>query len=243
MRTGLSLSYSLLLGIQYPKDNILVPLARYILVSDWHTVLPLLVSPSFPATETLLVYIQSFHALHPQHFFINFATISSHQLWFLVPFIETIHPPPTWYGSDWGTWDKNTEVLHRVNLSKARLADVYPGTDTGCDRCPLSPANTAHAFWSCLQLDSYWATISEALPHSRLNFVFKCKPVWHHCLCIAFGPWENFAGLEIYLSSICCCLAGRLKLEMISFTQIPCLWKSFTWNRNLSCHTLRVLGN
>ena len=59
------------------------------------------------------------------------------------------------------------KVLHRVHLTKARLGDIYPWTDAGCDRSSFSPANPAHAFWSCLQLENYWAmvfkTISEVL--------------------------------------------------------------------------------
>ena len=59
------------------------------------------------------------------------------------------------------------KVLHRVHLSKARLASIYPGTDASCDKCSFSPANLVHSFWSCPQLSGYWAivfkTLSEAL--------------------------------------------------------------------------------
>lgn len=40
------------------------------------------------------------------------------------------------------------KVLHRVQFSKARLADIYPGRDAGCDRGFVSPAGLAHAFCS-----------------------------------------------------------------------------------------------
>lgn len=36
------------------------------------------------------------------------------------------------------------KVVHRAHFSKARLADIYPGTDRSCNRCSLSPADLTH---------------------------------------------------------------------------------------------------
>lgn len=55
------------------------------------------------------------------------------------------------------------KVLHRVHLSKSRLAEIYPGTDGSCERCSFSPANLTHTFWSCPQLKHYWSSVFKTL--------------------------------------------------------------------------------
>lgn len=90
-------------------------------------------------------------------------------------------------------------VLHGVHLSKARLAEIHPGTDASCDRCSFSPADLTHSFlpsaWQLVGagLENHqwgsWGDI-KSLPaysciwYSRWKFGFKWKSVWHNCLYI-----------------------------------------------------------
>ena len=60
------------------------------------------------------------------------------------------------------------KVAHRLHLSKARIAKMYPAMDNLCNRCNFSPATLAHTFWSCLRLSGYWSSIFNALSK-------KCK--------------------------------------------------------------------
>ena len=56
------------------------------------------------------------------------------------------------------------KVAHRLHLSKARIAKMYPTIDDSCNRCNFSPATLAHTFWSCPRLSGYWSSIFDALP-------------------------------------------------------------------------------
>ncbi len=39
------------------------------------------------------------------------------------------------------------KVLHRLHLSRSKLAKMYPGSDSSCPRCGLEPADLSHMFW------------------------------------------------------------------------------------------------
>uniref|UniRef100_A0A1A8LYQ6 Reverse transcriptase domain-containing protein n=2 Tax=Nothobranchius pienaari TaxID=704102 RepID=A0A1A8LYQ6_9TELE len=51
------------------------------------------------------------------------------------------------------------KVLHRLHLSKEKLARMYRGSDPTCPRCKQVPANLCHMFWSCPRLKDFWANI------------------------------------------------------------------------------------
>lgn len=51
------------------------------------------------------------------------------------------------------------KILHRVHLSRARLAKIYPNTDATCLRCHLAPGTLFHMFWSCSKLRTFWCDI------------------------------------------------------------------------------------
>lgn len=67
------------------------------------------------------------------------------------------------------------KVLHRVHYSKAKLAEIYPGSDASCSRCSFSPANLTHSFWSCPSLDSYWSGVFKTLSDA-LNIPIEPSP-------------------------------------------------------------------
>ena len=55
------------------------------------------------------------------------------------------------------------KVMHRAHFSRARLADIYPGTDSSCMRCSLSPADLTHTFWLCPRLNQFWFSVFQTL--------------------------------------------------------------------------------
>lgn len=55
------------------------------------------------------------------------------------------------------------KVAHRLHLSKARIAKMYPAMDDSCNQCKSSPATLAHTFWFCPRLSGYWSSIFDAL--------------------------------------------------------------------------------
>lgn len=78
------------------------------------------------------------------------------------------------------------KVLHRVHLSKARLAKIYPTVDGTCDRCKCALADLTHMFWSCHKLSDFWSTIFKTLSEA-LNL--EIRP----CVSIAvFGVPDDF---------------------------------------------------
>ena len=68
------------------------------------------------------------------------------------------------------------KVLHRVHLSKARLAKMYSNDDTFCDRCHNTPANLTPMFCSCPPLANYWLSIFHFLLES-LNVDLQPNPL------------------------------------------------------------------
>ena len=42
---------------------------------------------------------------------------------------------------------------------KIKLSKMFPGVDSTCDRCKVSPASLAHSFWHCPKLSTYWNSI------------------------------------------------------------------------------------
>ena len=55
------------------------------------------------------------------------------------------------------------KVIHRVHLSKAKLAKIYPQINPICDRCNLEDATLIHMFWLCPKVNGYWKAIFETL--------------------------------------------------------------------------------
>ncbi|KAL2095628.1 hypothetical protein ACEWY4_007776 [Coilia grayii] len=51
------------------------------------------------------------------------------------------------------------KIVHRLHLSSARLAKMYPNTDATCPRCHLEPGTLFHMFWSCSKLSTFWSQI------------------------------------------------------------------------------------
>lgn len=55
------------------------------------------------------------------------------------------------------------KVLHRLHFSKVRLAKMFPGIDSTCDRCGQDQATLAHTFWSCPNIVPYWIKIFDMM--------------------------------------------------------------------------------
>ncbi|KAI9999558.1 hypothetical protein NQD34_018412 [Periophthalmus magnuspinnatus] len=55
------------------------------------------------------------------------------------------------------------KILHRLHLSKQRLARMFPGVDPSCERCGRDPASLSHTFWECPNITLYWTRIFETL--------------------------------------------------------------------------------
>ena len=55
------------------------------------------------------------------------------------------------------------KVLHRLHLSKVKLAKMYPNIDPLCDRCRAFPASLGHMFWLCPELSHFWNSIFKTL--------------------------------------------------------------------------------
>lgn len=84
------------------------------------------------------------------------------------------------------------KVVHRAHLSKARLAEIYPGVDESCERCSYSPANLVHTFWACPQMNCYWKSVFKILSEVLKTEIQPCP------LIAIFGvPNENLAVTRI----------------------------------------------
>ena len=55
------------------------------------------------------------------------------------------------------------KVVHRVHWSKSKLARIFPGVDSRCDRCHLGPASLGHMFWACPVLAPFWKGVFDTL--------------------------------------------------------------------------------
>lgn len=108
------------------------------------------------------------------------------------------------------------KVLHRVHLSKARLASIYPGTDASCDKCSFSPANLVHSFWSCPQLSGYWAIVFKTLSEALGVMLEPCP------LIAIFGVADETLGLNANQSDIIAFTS------LLARRRILLVWKSST---------------
>lgn len=50
-------------------------------------------------------------------------------------------------------------LLHRLNLSKSKLAKMYPKVDPACYRCGQAPATLYCMFWKCPKSIQFWSLI------------------------------------------------------------------------------------
>ena len=56
-------------------------------------------------------------------------------------------------------------MLHRLHLSKSRLARIYPDVDPTCSRCCQAPATLWHMFWVCPKLGQFWSSIFDTFSY------------------------------------------------------------------------------
>lgn len=50
------------------------------------------------------------------------------------------------------------KVLHRLHLSRDKLAGIQEGADPTCPRCKQMSANISHMFCSCPRLKEFWTS-------------------------------------------------------------------------------------
>lgn len=55
------------------------------------------------------------------------------------------------------------KIVHRVHLSKSKLAKMYPQIDPTCERCKLAEATLIHMFWSCPKIQKFWTDVCGSL--------------------------------------------------------------------------------
>ena len=67
-----------------------------------------------------------------------------------------------------------SKVIHRLHLSKAKLAKIFQSLSPVCDRCKQAPATIFHMFWPCPALVNFWScyfdTISRAYGWRVVSF-------------------------------------------------------------------------
>lgn len=63
------------------------------------------------------------------------------------------------------------KVLHRLHISKEKLAKIYPESDPMCNRCKADIGSLLHTFWTCPNLNKYWTSIFNTFSEVyRVNF-------------------------------------------------------------------------
>ncbi len=103
------------------------------------------------------------------------------------------------------------KVLHRMYLSRTRIASFNPAFVKTCIRCHTGEADLTHMFWTCPTLTAYWSTIFDTLSkvcEVQLKPCAECaifgvpddesNLTKHYCLCILIGSQTNFITLQIY---------------------------------------------
>lgn len=61
------------------------------------------------------------------------------------------------------TWPTSIQSSIKKCFSKARIAKMYPGIDSSCNRWDFSHATLAHTLWFCQRPSGYWVSIFNAL--------------------------------------------------------------------------------
>ena len=54
------------------------------------------------------------------------------------------------------------KVVHRMHLSKCKLAKIFPDINPICEHCKQTPATLFHMFWLCPSISLYWTSIFRA---------------------------------------------------------------------------------
>ena len=88
------------------------------------------------------------------------------------------------------------KVLNRLHLCKAKMARIFPGTDSTCYRCHQAPATLSHMFWSCSKLNTFWSNIFN-------TFTYICKKkVDPDPITATFGIAPNNFGISKHQSDL-----------------------------------------
>lgn len=106
------------------------------------------------------------------------------------------------------------KVLHRLHLSKTKLARIYPDVDPTCSRCCQAPATLYHMFWTCPKLVQFWSSIFD-------TFSYICNK--------DIGPAPEIALFGVAPAEVA---ISRSQSDAIAFSSllarrlILCNWKS-----------------
>ncbi len=62
------------------------------------------------------------------------------------------------------------KVVHRAHISKVKLAQMFSGTSSLCNRCQCAEGTLIHMFWTCPKLEHFWRSI-----FNTLSVVLQCR--------------------------------------------------------------------
>lgn len=91
------------------------------------------------------------------------------------------------------------KVVHRVHLSKVKLARIYPNVDPICEKCRSAPASLLHMYWSCPSLANFWKSVFQTISE-----VLLCQ--------VELNPFSAIFGVALDLD------LPRFKLRMLAFS-------------------------
>lgn len=103
------------------------------------------------------------------------------------------------------------KMVHRLHLSRDRLAATYPNTDPNCLRCHQGIATIGYMYWSCSALTNFWTQIFEVIT------VHICAA---DSITAVFG--ETADEIQISTSQACAIAFARLLARRFVLRQ----WKS-----------------
>ena len=89
------------------------------------------------------------------------------------------------------------KVVHRANISKAKLSSMYSDVSPYCVKCKFAEASLIHMYWSCFSLNKYWRE-----SFHTLSWVSNTK-IEQTPLTALFGIME---GVEQLTTEKCCTL-------------------------------------
>lgn len=100
------------------------------------------------------------------------------------------------------------KMLHRVHLTNARLAKIYPDRTDECNRCKGSPADYVHMFLTCPRLSEYWSAIFKTISEV-IGWTINPEPL---VVLLGISPTHGLSKSSQHIISFSPLLARRLIL-------------------------------
>lgn len=93
------------------------------------------------------------------------------------------------------------KVVHRIHISKTKLACMFPDVDSTCDSCKSAHASLFHMYWTCPTLNEFWISVFQTI-----------SEVLHHQ--IETNPFTAIFGIAPNLG------LPKVKLKVLAFTSL-----------------------